>query len=358
VGPASEEIPYLVRAIPVAAPVEPRRSVLVDPVILRGGGARAVLDLGQPGLKHSRLTLEVEGRDFLRRTRIERSDDARRWDLLAEGAMVFRVSSGVAAPHQSLVVEYPVSDARYLRITVLPGGDGGALRLTGASLVFAPPSSRPQMRTAPLSLESHSSDARARTSTFDFDAGDPGLPYTALQLAVDDAAFERAADLLASDDGKLWVPVSSGYLHRAQVGSLRVESLAFDFAPVRRRHLRVVLHDQDDAPLRVAGAQGSWPAQELVFEARAPGPHSLLVGAPGADPPQYDLAAVLRRRGDVSMHEATLGAFAPNPSFGLRPPLPRPWSERHRPAITAGLLVVLAALALWTLRLLRPKREG
>src|SRR5205814_789847 len=108
VGP-SGEVPYLVRPIPPAAPVEPRPSVLVDPVVLRGGGARAVLDLGQPGLEHSRLVLDIDGRDFLRRTRVERSDDERRWDLLSEGTVVFRVGSAAAAPRQSLVVEYPVS---------------------------------------------------------------------------------------------------------------------------------------------------------------------------------------------------------------------------------------------------------
>ena len=79
----------------------------------------------------------------------------------------------------------------------------------------------------------------------------------------------------------------------------------------------------------------------------------LYVGAPAAPTPAYDLAAVLARGSGEKPAEARLGALVENPRYApAAAPLP-PFTERHQGALTAALAVLLAALAVWTVRLLR-----
>ena len=358
VGPQQEEIPFLVRAIPRAASVEVRTGVtLVDPVSLPGGGAQAIFDLGKPGLRHSQLRLEVDSQEFLRHVRVERSDDEREWGVLVEGGVVYRVT-GVEGSKEDLKVEYPASDARYVRVTLQPGGDGKAVRITGAELAFAPPESIPARRgwevAATRVTPKEKEKALARSSSFDFDLGQGGIPVDEVFLKISDDGFERRVDLFASDQGELWIPLSSGWIFRALASGATHESVAFSFSAMKRRYLRVTVHDEDNPALHISGVRVTYPASELVFDAQRSGEHRVLVGAVDVSAPAYDLAAVLRRRGDVSMLPATLGATTPNPIFGRKPPAaPPPFSERHRGALTAGLGALLVGLLLWSMKLMR-----
>jgi hypothetical protein len=97
-------------------------------------------------------------------------------------------------------------------------------------------------------------------------------------------------------------------------------------------------------------------AEELVFRAPAAGSYMHYVG--GELPaPAYDLAAVMARANEQPTAAASFGAIVENAAHQRAPVPPPPLSERYRVPIGVVLSLLLAGLALWTLRLLKRSRN-
>ena len=345
-GPAGAVVPYLVRQPPVAEPEQRHPATMVDPLVLPGGGARAVFDLGRAGLKHSELRLAIDGNDFLRRSRVEVSADERHFATIAEGAFVFAVGGT-----SRTAIAYPLSDARYLRVTLLAGGDRQPLRITSGEVFYSVTGSHPLVRSLPVKLAAAPlSDAGVHQSAFELDLGEAGVPVERFNLDLSTAAFERRATLQASDRPPFWVTIGSGLLYRSGAQ----EGTTLSAGGATKRYYRVLIIDGDDAPLRARGASAEYLAEELVFRADAAGSHHLYLGAPPLAPPAYDLSAVLARGGAPVIAAATLGPIEANPLFGESGSrAPRPVSERHGVLLGVLLGAIVLGLGAWTLRLLR-----
>jgi uncharacterized membrane protein len=342
-GPDGAEVPYLVRDVPIPQPAVHHAATMVDPVTLPGGAARAVFDLGRAGLKHSEVRLSIEGNDFLRRARIEVATDERHFARLLDDAHVYAVGET-----RHTAVAYPVSDARYLRVTILAGA-GGQLRITGGEVSYAVSGSKPVLRRLPATLSSPASDAGPHAQVHEADLGEPGVPVERLGFDISTPAFERRASLEMSDRPPYWITIGSGLLYRAG----DQEELYLNAGRSTRRWFRVRIQSGDNAPLALTAAWAEYRAQELIFRAGAAGPHLLYAGSK-LDAPAYDLAAVIARGGEGPIAGATLGSFAANASYGSATPEgPQPFSERHRTALTAILALAVFSLAIWTIRLLR-----
>jgi hypothetical protein len=367
VGPGGEEVPWLVRPLggaPAAATAVGSRTAgvkrtaaaigmavrVLDPVVLPDGAARAVLDLGTGTGRHGEVQLELEGEEFLRRARVESSDDGKRFGVLEEGGRVWAVRGEPQA--RGVVLRYPTSQARFLRVTLLPGA-GGPVRIAGARV--APPPRAVPSRSEPAKVASVRRDEARRTVVV-VDLGGRVPVRAALRLHIATPAFERRVRAEAGE-GEARRTVGWGVVWRAP-------EAARDAAPDAREHLEialsdpaadrieVVIDDGDAAPLAVTGASVVWAPDEVVFRADSGGAHRLLVGDARAVAPAYDLAAVLARSPGASAEPARLGPLAPNPRHAPPGDL-RPFTERHRTALALGLAALLAILGAWTVRLLR-----
>jgi hypothetical protein len=353
-GPRGEEIPFLVREVPVAPPPVFHPAEVVDPLHHPDGSDSAVLDLGKGGLKHSEVRLDISGEEFFRRTRLEVSSDERNWAQLAEGAVVYRVREA-AVPAEQLLLRYPVSDARYLRVTLLADSRPGSLRITGAQVAHREAAQEPIRRTVPIQVLSGPVRSPGKRSTWTLDLSLSGLPLTTIRLELGARAFERRAELTASDSNAYWRPVASTMLYRDEAGNGSAE---FDLPPVRKRYFQLSVRDEDDAPLTLQSVQGLYRAQEIVFRADVAGPYLLYLGSTQVAPPSYDLPAVLARSPGTTPTAAALGEFSPNPFFGVRQEPPRPFTERYSTLLGGVLGGLLLALSAWTVRLLRQSRPG
>jgi hypothetical protein len=98
----------------------PERYILdgITPERTEDATARAsnlTLDLGQSGLPHDRVRLEVDRSDFHRAAELEASDDAKTWSTVGQGT-VFQIAND-----QSLALTYPERHDRYLRLRIFNG---------------------------------------------------------------------------------------------------------------------------------------------------------------------------------------------------------------------------------------------
>ena len=365
-GPDNAEIPWLVRRLPAAARPEPRAVTVVATVALADGSSRAVLDFGAPGRKHSEVTLDVDGDgDWFRKTIVESSNDANAWTRLAAGAWLFRVSvAGRAAAATRLA--YPTSEARYLRVTLLPPASpsppGAPLRIRGASAAFVPPEAHVPLRLLPsVKPQPVPEPAAAKTSAWTLDLGAAGVPLAELALDVTDPAFARSAVLGASRDARSFTPLAATLLYRVApdvAGRLAEENVRLPAGRTRARWLRLTVYDGDAPPLSLRSISPAYVAEELVFRAPAAGAYTLYVGG-DVPAPQYALADELARSDARPTRTATLGSVTPNPAYdhlGAPPPRPPSSGTRYELPLGLALALLLAVIALWTLRFVRRAR--
>jgi hypothetical protein len=184
-------------------------------------------------------------------------------------------------------------------------------------------------------------------------------------LDVATPLFERAASVSSTNHGTYWVPSGGGLLYRAASGAAftpelqNAEHLRLYAGATRKRYLRVEIRDGDDPPLDVRAASAEYAPEEIVLRTNGAGPHTLYFADPNTGAPSYDLAQVLARSGDVPLVEARFGPFGPSSRRTVVAPPPVAWSDRNKLLIGIVLALILAALAAWTIRLLkRSKREG
>jgi hypothetical protein len=394
-GPGGAEIPWALRPLGGRDADEEVAATLVDPVALEDGTVRATLDKGRGGLRSDLVALDLDGEEFLREVRVEASEDGATWGAIAEGGRVYGVK-GVPGARRT-EVRHPPSDARFLRVVLLPGP--GAPRVTSARAArrpLAPPPADGQ--DLPPPARAAAPDGKA--SLLDVDLGAPGLPASAVVLRVGTPAFERTVRVLGSDDGETWVLLGAGIVWRlprraAEGGSVAApgapapdrgadppaeqgpspgaepappqppqppapappdEELRLGIEPAGRRHLRLEIRDGDAPPLAVTGLRVEWRAHELVLSGAGAGAYTLLAGAKDVPAPAYDLAAVLARLSDAEVLPAALGPPGPNPRYAPRD-AEVPFTERHRVPLGIAVALLLAGLAAWAIRLLRAGGE-
>jgi hypothetical protein len=139
-----------------------------------------------------------------------------------------------------------------------------------------------------------------------------------------------------------------------------LSSARIPITAVRKRYYHLRIADGDSAPLEVVGVKGEVRARRIVLRAARAGEHALFVGNDLAQPPQYDLADILRRHDGASpLRAAAMGPAVANPGFGVvTPPPSQALTERYRTPLGIGLAVLLLGLALWAVRLLRTKETA
>ncbi|MBK6848131.1 MAG: DUF2339 domain-containing protein [Proteobacteria bacterium] len=351
---AGRELPLAVRAVGMAEAASQRPVTMVDPLILPDGATRATFDLGQQGLRHSELELQLDRTNFLRRVQLEVSADGQRWALLDDANLVYHVRSG---SHERLHARlaYAPSDQRYIRATLeaRPGSEPVPIR--GGIVRLVPPAARLPVRTVERPVERlPPAPELPRRSRVLVDAGHAGVPFSAAELVVGPGAFERRVTVRASNERSFWPTVGTGVVAVAEGGPGHpLDQLELEFEPTAKRYFVIEVEDGDSPPIALRRVRLSYRPDELVFRAAAGGDHWLYLGAPELGAGQYDLGAVLARSRDAELRPARCGALQPNPGFGAGPAVPQPWSERY--ALPLGLVLgaLLLGLALWTLLLLR-----
>lgn len=365
VGPGGAAVPYVLSEVAVPSPPPAQSTLVLDPGELADGSVRATFEVPRRVARHGCLELGVRGDGFLRRVRVETGSSPEPDLVVAEGAFVYRVSQPERVA-EHLRVRYPLSAARYVRVTLLASpasapDDGGSLRLERAEVgcFEGSPPPEPASFDVPLRIESTSRDPGRKVTLFLLDAGAEGVPKDELVLDVATPELERRVEVGASSFRGVFPAVGGGMIYRARPrDGLVLSSLSVPLSGTRKRWLEVTIHDGDSAPLEVSGFHAKAPRREIRLRASAAGPHEVYLGAPDEYPPSYDLAAVLAR-GDRSVTPlpVSLGPSRPNPRQGQAPrEAELPWTERNRGAVGAALGVVLVALCVWLG--LRLRREG
>ncbi|MGH9869528.1 MAG: hypothetical protein ACREAA_15350 [Candidatus Polarisedimenticolia bacterium] len=181
----------------------------------------------------------------------------------------------------------------------------------------------------------------------------PESPLGLHRLTLDAGSgyFDRAVLLTARLEDGSTTTLLRGRLTRP-VGDTGPVSL--ELTPVRVTSLVLEVEDGDDAPLDIRSVQARVSLPELYLTAPA-GRYELLMGAPGQDPPRYELERVRDVVLAVRAASITAGALETNQRYSLGSRL-KGSSLWQTVLLWATLVTAVCVLAFLTLRLARGER--
>ena len=107
--------------------------------------------------------------------------------------------------------------------------------------------------------------------------------------------------------------------------------------------LRAVIHNGDDAPLKITRARLQQYERRIYFDCEAGVPLGLYYGDEKLSAPVYDYAKLFQS--DANASQLQLAAEVANSLYSGRPD-DRPWSERHPAVLWGAILAAVAILGL------------
>jgi hypothetical protein len=308
-----------------------------------GGKTQFLLDMSQAP-EYDRIMLTLKTKNYVAHARVEGQDDshARQWANLATTTL-FDLSDEKLGHNGTLQI--PVSTYKYLRVTI-----DGLVKPSDVQSATAGIERAQEAVWRELSREpTLTQEGKDTVLTF---MVPENVPVERLTLAIDPAQgnFQREIEL-SNDKG-----MTTGIREITRVhlqrngGKIDLEQTWISVNTTSQGHLRAVIHNRDDAPLKVTSARLQQYERRVYFDRDAGISPALYYGDDKLNTPMYDYARLFQS--DAKAEHLLFDAETANDAYTGRPD-DRPWSERHPAVLWTGLLaavVVLGGIALRSIR--------
>ena len=309
-----DEVPYVIEKMSGSFQRVDVSSDVFDQGVVSSRGLELTVDVGA-GHRHNGIHLATPRTNFRQRVGIATSDDGSRWTRVRDDGYVFDFSADDRQV-SVLYVGYPVSTRRYVRVTIYGWKDPKAVTECRVTIE----EDKPPVRDTMASLTPEPvNDSKTQSTVYTWDLGARGIPHDQLLLDVDTPAFQRAAAVESSADGKDWSRLGQGVLSKLP----GEQSLKIDFPENHQRYLRLRIYNRDDRPLAVKSATLSVIRTRVKFKP-AGGAYAVYYGNPEAHAPSYDLRDLLAREAPAPETTITAGAEDRTSLIAKNPRRPSP----------------------------------
>ncbi len=337
-----KEIPYASKTMWGSRETEQKTVQVLQPATL-GGNTTFLLDMsGVP--EYDRVTLALRTRNFVAHARVEGQDDPHgsQWAKLGTSTL-FDLSEEKLGHNSTLQI--PVSTYKYLRVTMdglvkpsdIQGGTAGIERAQEA--VWRDLGSEPKQ----------TQEGKDTVLTF---AVPENIPVERVLFDIDAAQgnFQREIEL-QSDKGLAARVGEISRIHVQRNGKkIDVDRMSLFLGVQSSGQLRAVIHNGDDAPLKIARVRLQQYERRIYFDCDAGASLQLYYGDEKLDAPVYDYAKLFQS--DANAVLLQISAEKANAAYTGRPDQ-RPWSERHPVVLWAAILAAVGILGGLAVRSIR-----
>jgi len=330
---AGKEIPYARRTMRGSLLTEQKAVRVLQPGTL-GGKTQFLLDMSGVS-EYDRVTLTLSTKNYVAHARVDGQDDSHgaQWAILGTTTL-FDLSDEKLGHNSTL--QMPVSTYKFLRVTVD--------RLVKPSDVLSATAGIERSQEAEwrdLSSEpKQTQEGKDSILTF---AVPENVPVERVMLAIDPAQgnFERGIEM-QSDSGSMTGTGEIRRIHIQRNGEkIDVDQTWISLRATGHGQLRAVIHNGDDAPLKITRARLQQYERRIYFDCDAEASLALFYGDDKLNAPVYDYAKLFQS--DASAGQMQLGAEESNAAYTGRSD-DRPWSERHPAVLWAAILAAVAIL--------------
>ena len=335
---AEKEIAYRLTIEQGSSETEQKQCRVLQPGTV-GGKTQFLLDMsGIP--EYDRIELKLGTKNFVAHARVEGEDDPHgtKWAVL--GTTTLYDLSDERLGHNS-TLQIPLTTYKYLRVTVdspvkpseVQGGTAGITRAQKA--VWRDLSGDPKQ----------TQEGKDTILTFSI----PGnVPVERVILSVDPGQQNFLRGMEVQGDKGQWF--GTGEIRRVHMQrngqKIDTEQPSLDIRATSQGTLKVIIHNGDDAPLKITGARLQQYERRIYFDADSGARARLYYGDAKLESPVYDYAKLFQK--DANASQVPLGDEEANATYTGRPD-ERPWSERH-PAVL-WVAIVAAVLILGSIAL-------
>jgi hypothetical protein len=330
---SGQEIPYARRTMSGSLKTEQKMVRLLQPGTV-GAKTQFLLDMaGVP--EYDRITLAVGTKNYVAHARVDGQDDShgKQWANLGTTTL-FDLSEEKLGRNSTLQI--PVSTYKYLRVTIDGFVKPSDIRGASAGIERAQEAVWRDLASEPKQTQ----EGKDTILTF---AVPENVPVERVMLAIDTAQsnFQREMEMQAGKDSTAGAGEISR-IHMQRNGQrIDVEQTWLTLHSTGRGELRAVIHNGDDAPLRITRARLQQYERRIYFDSDAGASLGLYYGDGKLNAPVYDYAKLFQA--DASAAQLQLGAEEANAGYAGRPD-DRPWSERHPAVLWAAILAAVAIL--------------
>ncbi len=330
---AGKETPYARRTMWGSRQTEQKTVRLLQPGTL-GGKTQFLLDMSGV-YEYDRITLTLKTKNYVAHARVEGQDDSHGTQWANLGTTTLFDLTEERLGHNS-TLQLPVSTYKYLRVTVdglvkpsdVQGGTAGIERAQEA--VWRDLSSEPKQ----------TQEGKDTVLTF---AVSDNVPVERVMLAIDPAQgnFQRGIEMQSDKESMIGAGEITRIHMQRNGGKIDVDRTWLSLSATTHGELRAVIHNGDDAPLRITRARLQQYERRIYFDCDAGTSLALYYGDQKLDAPVYDYAKLFQS--DVSAVQVRMGGEEANAGYTGRPD-DRPWSERHPAVLWAAILAAVAIL--------------
>jgi hypothetical protein len=330
---SGKELPYAWKTMRPGREAGEKALQILQPGTL-SGKTQFVLDMaGIP--EYDRVTLLLKTKNYVAHARVEGQDDLHgpRWANLATTTL-FDLSDEKLGHNSTLRI--PVSTYKYLRVSVDGLVKPSDLQSATAGIEKAQEAVWHELGGEPKLTQ----DGKDTVLTFTVPEN---VPLERLTLVIDPAQgnFQRGMEIL-SDKG---LGMESGEITRVHMqrsgGKIDVDQTWFPMSAAGHGQLRAVIHNGDDAPLKITRAYLQQYERRIYFDCDAGSSLASYYGDDKLAAPVYDYARLFQS--DANAERLQLGAEEANSIYAGRPD-DRPWSERHPAVLWTAILAAVAIL--------------
>jgi hypothetical protein len=330
---AGKEIPYASRTMRGSRETEQKTVRLLQPATL-GGETQFLLDMSGVS-EYDRVTLTLQTKNYVAHARVEGQDDPHGAQWANLGTTTLFDLSDEKLGHNS-TLQIPVSTYKYLRVTVDVLVKPSDVQSASAGIERAQEAVWRDLSSEPIQTQ----EGKDTVLTF---AVPENVPVERVMFAIDPAQgnFQRGLEM-QSDKGSTTEAGEISRIHMQRNGKkIDVDQTWLYVRATSQGKLRAVIHNGDDAPLRITGTRLQQYERRIYFDCDAGAALSLYYGDHKLNAPVYDYAKLFQS--DASAGQVQLGAEEANAGYTGRPD-DRPWSERHPAVLWGSILAAVAIL--------------
>jgi hypothetical protein len=336
---AGKEIPYARRTMWGSRETEQKTVRLLQPGTL-GGKTQFLLDMSGVS-EYDRITLALMTKNYVAHARVEGQDDSHGTQWANLGTTTLFDLSEERLGHNS-TLQIPVSTYKYLRVTVDGLVKPSDVQSAIAGIERAQEAVWRDLNTEPKETQ------EGKDTVLTFIVAE-NVPVERVMLDIDPAQgnFQREIEMQIDKGSTTRVAEISRIHMQRNGGKIDVEQTWLPLSVTSRGKLRAVIHNGDDAPLRITRARLQQYERRIYFDCDAGVALGLYYGDQKLDPPVYDYAKLFQS--DASAGQMQLGAEEANAGYTGRPD-DRPWSERHPAVLWAAIFAAVAILGTIAMR--------
>ncbi|MQF65347.1 DUF3999 domain-containing protein [SAR202 cluster bacterium AC-409-J13_OGT_754m] len=337
-------------------------------VVLKGADANQELDANVSGLGfvltkgssftfqlkyenslHNQLVVVTASDEFLASVKVEASFDGKTWELLKDPVFLYRLKpQGQHNGLFNLTIDYPENSAPLIRV-VVNDVNLGDLKIDGAKIAIRD-EVKPDYIEYSYSVLSRSSVAGSSDNMLVIDMGVIGLPTSRIEFEVEETNFYRDLLIEGSDDGMAWTSLMGNFvLSSYDTPKLVAENMIIDYPEVANRYIRVLLVNQDNAPLSIENIQIFGYSRTLIMNADRGSSYLIYYGNLQALAPSYDINRIYPYLETNKLQNARMGAQTTNLSFKPY----APWYDRYPWLVTAVVVISTLLLGIVLVRIFR-----